>query len=163
MKKGLFKIIFILILLSKVNSGVIIPDPKLPLEISPSYLNPIGKKGTKLTFRFYLPSNSDKNGIPIQIGIGATYLQYIGIQFNTFDSTENFGFSSTTIKHSCTLIQIENLISIPIEATYSTTYNIETGSDTIYNDDKPAEDNIAYCKIISREPSKVFYLDLIIN
>ena len=156
MKKGLFKIIFILILLSKVNSGVIIPDPKLPLEISPSYLNPIGKKGTKLTFRFYLPSISDQNKTPIQIGIGATYLQYIGIQFNTFDSTENFGFSSTTIKHSCTLIQIENLISIPIEATYSTTYNIETGSDTIYNDDKPAEDNIAYCKIISREPSKVF-------
>ena len=154
MKKGLFKIIFILILLTKVNTGIIIPDPKLPLEISPSYLNPIGKKGTKLTFRFYLPSNSDKNRIPIQIGIGATYLQYIGIKFNTFDNDESFSFSSTTIKHSCSLIQIENSISIPIEATYSTTYSDPI--DTELSDSLSAENNIAYCKIISREPSKVF-------
>ena len=154
MQISLLKIIFITILLSKINSGIIIPDPKLPLEISPSYLDPIGKKGTKLTFRFFLPSTTDKNGSPIQIGIGATYLQFIGIKFNTFYSTDNFDFSSTTIRHSCSLTQLDNSISIPIESTYSTIYNDIIDSEL--SDSSGSEEvNTAYCKIISREPSKV--------
>ena len=154
MQISLLKIIFITILLSKINSGIIIPDPKLPLEISPSYLDPIGKKGTKLTFRFFLPSTTDQNGSPIQIGIGATYLQFIGIKFNTFYSTDNFDFSSTTIRHSCSLTQLDNSISIPIESTYSTIYNDIIDSEL--SDSSGSEEvNTAYCKIISREPSKV--------
>ena len=147
------KILTLTIIIHTSISGILIPDPRLPLEITPSYTKDIGIKGTKLIFRFFFPQNSDKYGAPTQLGIGATYLQYIGIKFNAYSSYTDFNFEGT-IKHSCSLIRLDNNININLEPSKSETYN---GYDpTYYTETSNAENNIAYCKIISRNPNEVF-------
>ena len=54
---------FIFIFISILNfsfEGIIQPDDILPLEISPTYTESVGVKGTQFIFRFFIPNSLDK-------------------------------------------------------------------------------------------------------
>ena len=120
------KYFFIFLIISILNftlQGIIEPDDTLPLEISPTYMDQIGIKGTQFIFRFFVPNNLDKNGIPTIRGYGATNGQYIGIRFNI----DNSLFDITKIGHTCLMSQIDNNLNIPLipinqEASISSVY-----------------------------------------
>ena len=128
---------FLIILILKIQltlEGIIEPDDILPLEISPSYESEIGKQGTQFIFRFFIPKNVDKNGMPTFRGYGAGNGQYIGIQFNIYDS-----FDVANIRHSCLMTQLENNLNIPLTAENS-------GSG-----------KIIYCKITSFDNTHLMF------
>ena len=77
--KNYFIFFLIISIINITNEGIIQPDDILPLEISPPYRGEIGNPGTKFIFRFYVPNNLDKNGMPTLCGYGAGNGQYIGI------------------------------------------------------------------------------------
>ena len=122
------KFFLLIFLFHDTFQGIIQPDDVLPLEISPSYENEIGIKGTKFIFRFYIPNNLDKNNMPTVRGYGGSNGQYIGIRFNanTF---------STAISHSCLITQIDD--NYDIKLTPIGPNNIDL--------------NTIYCKIISTD------------
>ena len=107
-----FSFFFFISILKKIFGGIIQPDDVLPLEIIPSYPydNDIGEAGTKFIFRFYIPNNLDRNGMPTLRGYGASNGQYLGIKFNL----NNPPFTSDILQHSCQITQITNNLEIPI-------------------------------------------------
>ena len=125
-----FFFFFIILILNKklTLEGIIEPNDILPLEISPSYTEEIGAQGTKFIFRFFLPKNVDKNGMPTFRGYGAGNGQYIGIQFNIDE--EIFDVGDEDIGHSCLMTQLENNLNIPLKAEKSD--SLEDKSKTIY-------------------------------
>ena len=127
-----FFIFLIFSLLNLTLEGIIEPDDILPLEISPTYLDQIGIKGTKFIFRFYLPNNLDKNGMPTIRGYGASNGQYIGISFNI----DNDLFDITKIGHTCLMSQTDNNLNIPLIS-----FNQEPST--------PPKYKTIYCKINS--------------
>ena len=110
LNKKYFLIFLTISIINITNEGIIQPDDILPLEITPSYDQQIGIKGTTFIFRFYVPNNLDKNGMPGLRGYGASNGQYIGITFNSDNTPFN-----TDIRHSCSMIQIDNNINIPLK------------------------------------------------
>ena len=133
-KKIYFNILIILLFITKISSGIIEPDDILPLEISPSYEEKIGKIGTKFVFRFYIPNYADKDSMPTMRGYGATNGQYIGIRFAQNDLL----FDAEKIYHQCDIIQVENNLNIPLVA---------------LNDEN--QENVIYCKIDSYSNEKI--------
>ena len=130
---------FIIIsLISQITCGIIVPDDFLPLEISPSYENTQGKKGTKFVFRFYIPNNVDKDSMPTMRGYGATNGQYIGLRF-TPEATNNL-FNTGSVGHICEIIQTDNNLNI---------------STIALNDKYSTGKNVIYCKIDSYSNEKV--------
>ena len=107
-KKNFF-FVFFLSLLKLTFGGIIQPDDVLPLEISPTYSDPIGIKGTKFIFRFFIPNNLDKDQMPTVQGYGASNGQYIGTKFNMKNNPFN-----EDIRYSCLMSQIENNLNIPL-------------------------------------------------
>ena len=127
---------FIIINVNLTFEGIIEPDDILPLEISPSYTKEIGDIGTKFIFRFFVPKNVDKNGMPTFRGYGASNGQYIGIQFNIRSNI----FNREIIKHTCLMSQIENNLNIPLKPE-----NQENTEDTLDIEEKKT----IFCKINS--------------
>ena len=107
-KKNFF-FLFFLSILKLTFGGIIQPDDIIPLEISPTYSESIGIKGTKFIFRFFIPNNLDKDQMPTVRGYGASNGQYIGIRFNMKINPFN-----EDIRHSCLISQIENNLNIPL-------------------------------------------------
>ena len=129
-----FSYVFLIsFILELTLGGIIQPDDELPLEISPSYDQQIGRIGTKFIFRFYIPNNLDKNNMPTFRGYGGSNAQYIGIRFNA----ESI---STEINHSCLITKIVNNGN-------SNNIDIPLTSDNSSSDDF----NTLYCKINSRD------------
>ena len=123
---------FLLILSFNLTfTGIIQPDDILPLEISPTYTNEIGSLGTIFTFRFYIPNIYDKDNMPTARGYGASHGQFIGISFNQI---------SATFQHTCSLIQTDNNLNIPVIP--------------LNSEDEP---KTIYCKINSIDNTKMLF------
>ena len=109
--KSRYKIIFIYLIfifqIKIIFTGIIEPDDILPLEISPSYTNSVGEKGTYFIFRFNIPNHLDKDSMPTMRGYGAANGQYIGIQF-----TPSLDYDTTKIIHSCEINLVEKNLDI---------------------------------------------------
>ena len=132
---------FIFIFISILNfslEGIIQPDDILPLEISPTYTESIGVKGTQFIFRFFIPNSLDKNGMPTLRGFGAANGQYIGISFNLYNNDVFDG----SVKHTCSMTRVENNLNIPLIPIQS--------ADA---DDKKS----IYCKINSFDNTNLVY------
>ena len=136
--KIIISFFIIISLISQITCGIIVPDDILPLEISPSYTNTQGKKGTKFVFRFYIPNNVDKDSMPTMRGYGATNGQYIGLRF-TPEATNNL-FNTGAIGHTCEIIQTDNNLNI---------------STIALNDKYSTGKNVIYCKIDSYSNEKI--------
>ena len=134
LKNFIFIIILIFSFFNFSFEGIIQPDDILPLEITPTYDKVIGSKGTNFIFRFFIPDSFDKNNIPTIRGYGASHGQYIGIRFND----KNALFSPSVSIHTCSIVQIENNLDIPLNPLSS-------------EDDN----NVIYCKINSIDNSKI--------
>ena len=133
--KNYFIFFLIIAIINITNEGIIQPDDILPLEISPPYRLEIGKTGTKFIFRFYIPNNLDKNGMPTLCGYGAGNGQYIGISFN-IDNDDLFNPGK---KHSCLMSQTDNSLDIPL----------------LPFDSEDSDKKTIYCKINSFDNTKV--------
>ena len=129
--KCFFSFLLILSLFNLTLTGIIQPDDILPLEISPTYTNEIGSLGTIFTFRFYIPTIYDKDNMPTVRGYGASHGQFIGISFNQV---------SATFRHTCSLIQTDNNLNIPVIP-----FDSEDDPKTIY------------CKINSNDNTKMLF------
>ena len=136
--KIIISFFIIISLISQITCGIIVPDDILPLEISPSYENTQGKKGTKFVFRFYIPNNVDKDSMPTMRGYGATNGQYIGLRF-TPEATNNL-FNTGSVGHTCEIIQTDNNLNI---------------STIALNDKYSTGKNVIYCKIDSYSNEKI--------
>ena len=114
---------FFIALLLNLNltfGGIIESDDILPFEISYP-IDETNENEIKMTFRFFVPKNVDKNGMPTFRGYGAANGQYIGIQFNGGDNP-----LVNIYLNSCLMIQTENNINIPLKPENSVDFDGKT-------------------------------------